>query len=79
MKLTTKVAEYTMEREENSFKFSVKEENDFSSVRINYITPLGARLFFTEIVRFDVRACQLVAVAEDKAAEAVTEIFPELL
>ena len=79
MKKVTKDAEYTMARTEDSFTFSVKEERDFSAVKIEHISEAGANLFFNEISRFDVRACQLVSLAEDKAIEAVSEILLELL
>ncbi len=79
MKLVTEFAEYTMVKTDDSFTFSVKEKNDFSAVRIEHISELGANIFFQEIAHFDIRACQLVDVAEDKALESVTEILSEVL
>ena len=79
MRKVTKFAEYKMVKEKDSFTFFVKESNDYSAVKIEHISEKGAELLFNEIINLDVRACQLLSVAEDKALEAVTEILSELL
>ena len=75
----TKHAKYSMVKKGDSYTFFIKEESNYSAVKIEHISDLGANMFFNEIISFDVRACQLLSVAEDKAAESVTEIFKELL
>ncbi len=79
MKIFTKKAEYTMERSDAGFAFAVKEREDYCKVRIDYISEIGAELFFATIRKYGVKACQLTAVAEDSALDAVTEIFRGLL
>lgn len=79
MKTTTEEAEYNMEQTEQGFTFEVREKEDYCKVQIKYISERGAAVFFAAIKKFNVRACQLTAVAEDSALSAVTEIFRGLL
>lgn len=79
MKTTTEEAEYNMEQTVDGFTFEVREKEDYCKVQIKYISERGAAVFFAAIKKFNVRACQLTAVAEDSALSAVTEIFRGLL